>query len=124
VVADQPYRQGYASLSARSASPTRCGEDLHRVARQSVVGSSHIVEDAYRQRICRNEYRKRPIIRAAQPADGAQNLLLQRSEALPTVAGNRNTRIGGRIEYPADHVMGLPNWRMLAVSVTFCRTFS
>src|ERR1700737_2405070 len=25
VVADQPYRQRYASLSARSASPTRCG---------------------------------------------------------------------------------------------------
>ena len=26
MVADQPYRQRYASLSARSASPTRCGE--------------------------------------------------------------------------------------------------
>jgi AAA domain-containing protein len=89
----------------REHRPLRGDQDLHRVTRQSVVGSSHIVEDAYRQRICRNEYRKRPIIRAAPPADGAQNLLLQRSEALPAVAGNRNTRIGGRIEYAADHVV-------------------
>jgi hypothetical protein len=67
---------------------------------------AHIIEDARRQYMCRNQYRERPFLAPAQTIGGLQDRLLERSEALPRIGLDADDGIRRRAERAGQHRIG------------------